>query len=104
MWDSGRRAAKGALGALDGRRGMIDAIHHAAHIGRSRTLGAAGEMLERAGVEHEPTFLAALEAVLEVLPVSKAFSGIELEGDLASASSDSRRWKIFQARLCRSGG
>jgi putative DNA methylase len=89
IWDSGRRAAKGALGAPDGRRGMIDAVHHAAHMGRSRTLGAARELLVKAGVDGEPAFLTALEAVLEVLPVSKAFSGIELEGDLASASSDS---------------
>jgi putative DNA methylase len=88
MWDSGRRAAKGALGPADGRRAMIDAIHHAAHIGRTRTLAAAREMLANAQVESEPSFLAALEAVLEVLPVSKAFSGIELEGDLALAGSD----------------
>jgi putative DNA methylase len=88
MWDSGRRAAKGALGAPDGRRGMIDAVHHAAHMGRSRTLGAARELLVKAGVDGEPAFLTALEAVLEVLPVSKAFSGIDLEGNLLSASSD----------------
>jgi len=88
MWDSGRRAAKGALGAPDGRRAMIDAVHHAAHVGRSRTLGAARELLVEAGVDQEPAFLTALEAVLEVLPVSKAFSGIDLEGDLASAGSD----------------
>jgi putative DNA methylase len=30
----------------------------------------------------------ALEAVLEVLPVGKAFSGIDLEGDLAAAGND----------------
>jgi putative DNA methylase len=88
MWDSTRRAAKGALGAPDGRRGMIDAVHHAAHMGRSRTLGAARELLVKAGVDGEPAFLTALEAVLEVLPVSKAFSGIDLDGDLLSASSD----------------
>ena len=88
MWDSGRRAAKGALGAPDGSRGMIDAVHHAAHIGRSRTLQAAREMLVKTGVDEEPMFFTALEAVLEVLPVSKAFSGIDLEGDLAAAGSD----------------
>lgn len=88
IWDSSRRAARGALGSPDGRRAMIDAVHHAAHIGRTRTLGAAAEMLAKAGVDREQMFLAALEAVLEVLPVSKAFSGIELDGDLDSASSD----------------
>jgi len=88
MWDSARRAAKGALGAPDGSRGMIDAIHHAAHFGRTRTLQSAREMIAKTGVDKEQSFFNALEAVLEVLPVGKAFSGIDLEGDLASAASD----------------
>ncbi len=88
MWDSARRAAKGALGPADGSRGMIDALHHAAHYARTRTLQAAREMLAKIGVDKEPIFFAALEAVLEVLPVGKAFSGIDLEGDLGAASSD----------------
>lgn len=88
LWDSAIRAAKGSLGSPDGSRAMIDAVHHAAHVGRTRTLQAAKEMLEKAGVDREPGFFSALEAVLEVLPVSKAFSGIELEGDVASAGSD----------------
>ena len=88
IWDSERRAAKGALGPPDGSRGMIDALHHAAHFARTRTLQAAQEMLVRSGVDRNPMFLAALEAVLEVLPVSGAFSGIALEGDLKAASSD----------------
>lgn len=88
IWDSARRAAKGALGPMDGSRAMIDSIHHAAHFGRSRTLQAAREMLATAGADRETTFFAALEAVLEVLPVSKSFSGVALEGDVAAASSD----------------
>jgi adenine-specific DNA methylase len=88
MWDSARRAAKGVLGPADGSRGMIDAIHHAAYHGRNRTLQVAREMLAKVGVDKEPMFFAALEAVLEVLPVGKAFSGIDLEGDLGAASSD----------------
>jgi hypothetical protein len=88
IWDSERRAARGALGSPDGRRGMIDAIHHAAHMGRTRTLAVAKELLVKSGVDREPMFFSALEAVLEVLPVSKAFSGIELEGDLGSSSND----------------
>ena len=67
---------------------MIDAVHHAAHIGRTRTLQAAREFLATAGVDREPAFFSALEAVLEVLPVSKAFSGVELEGELAASGSD----------------
>ena len=88
MWDSSRRAAKGALGPADGSRGMIDALHYAAHYGRTRTLQAAREMLAKIGVDKEPMFFSALEAVLEVLPVGKAFSGIDLEGDLGAASGD----------------
>lgn len=88
LWDSARRAAKGVLGSSDGSRAMIDAVHHAANFARTRTLQASAEMLAKAGVKNEPTFLAALEAVLEVLPVSKQFSGVDLDGDLASAGSD----------------
>ncbi len=88
IWDSARRAAKGALGPADGSRAMIDAVHHAANIARTRTLQAAHETLVKTGADKEPAFLAALEAVLEVLPVSKQFSGIDLDGDLASAGSD----------------
>jgi len=67
---------------------MIDALHHAAHFGRTRTLQAAREMLAKTGVDKEQIFFAALEAVLEVLPLSKMFSGVDLEGDLAAAGSD----------------
>jgi len=88
MWDSARRAAKGALGSADGSRAMIDAVHFAAHLGRTRTLQAASDMLARNGSATEPAFHAALEAVLEVLPVGNAFSGIDLDGDLAAAGSD----------------
>jgi putative DNA methylase len=88
MWDSARRAAKGALGPADGSRAIIDAVHHAAHLGRTRTLQTAREMLAKSGVDRAPTFFAALEAVLEVLPVSKAFTGIDLEGDVAASGSD----------------
>jgi len=67
---------------------MIDAIHHAAYFARTRSLESAQELLHRAGVDSEPAFFAALEAVLEVLPPSKAYSGIELDSDLALAASD----------------
>ena len=89
MWDSAKRAAKGSLGPADGSRGMIDAIHHAAYAARNRTLNAARELLEEAGVASDPEFLTALEAVLEVLPVSKTFTGIdEPSGIVADAASD----------------
>ena len=88
LWDSARRAAKGALGPADGSRGMIDAVHHAANMARSRTLAAAREMLGAALVEEDPRFIAALEAVLEVLPVSTTWTGIDLEGEAEAAAGD----------------
>ena len=88
MWDSTRRAAKGALGPADGSRGMIDAIHHAANLARLRSLAAARDLLANAQIDQDPRFLASLEAVLEILPVSTSITGIELSGDVAAASSD----------------
>lgn len=88
MWDSSRRAAKGTLGPVDGSRGMIDAIHHAANIARIRSLAAAKELLAEAQVDRDPRFFASLEAVLEVLPVSRSFSGIDLKGKVAAAADD----------------
>ena len=35
LWDSAERAARGALGPADGSRGMIDALHQAAHAART---------------------------------------------------------------------
>lgn len=88
LWDSSKRAAKAALGAPNGSRAMIDALHHAAHIARSKTLAAAKEAMERAGLMAEPAFQQALTFVLEVLPPSRNFTGISLDGDLAAASND----------------
>ena len=88
LWDSARRAAKGTLGPVDGSRGMIDAIHHAANMARVRSLAAAQDVLSKALVDQDPHFYAALEAVLEVLPVSKTFTGIELKGEVAASASD----------------
>lgn len=89
LWDSSTRAAKGALGSPDGSRSMLDPLHHAAHLGRSRTLQASREMLDRAQVASRPEFLTALTAVLEVLPVSRTFTKIEEpEGPVADAATD----------------
>ena len=67
---------------------MIDSIHHAAHTARGSSLAAAQEMLANTQVDQDRRFFTALEAILEVLPVSKAFTGIELEGNVAAAGSD----------------
>ena len=45
-------------------------------------------MLEGALVEEDPRFIAALEAVLEVLPVSTTWTGIDLEGEAEAAAGD----------------
>ena len=88
LWDSTRRAATGALGPADGSRGMIDALHYAAHAARSRSLTAAREALDRAGVSEEPRFVTALEAVLEVLPLSPDITGAKLASDPRAAGND----------------
>ncbi len=88
LWDSSRRAAKGTLGPADGSRSMIDAIHHAANMARIRSLTAAKELLTESLVDQDPRFFASLEAVLEVLPVSRSFSGIDLKGEVAAAADD----------------
>jgi adenine-specific DNA methylase len=88
LLDSTERLAKGLAGPSDGSRGMIDAIHHAAFLARTRSLEAAVEQLKRAHVADDARFFAALEAVLEVLPVPRTFSGIALEGAVAQAGGD----------------
>ncbi len=88
LWDSTRRATTGALGPADGSRGMIDTLHHAAHAARSRSLTAARELLDRAGVGEDPRFVAALEAALEVLPLSADITGAKLTGDARAAGDD----------------
>ena len=88
LWDSARRAATGVLGPADGSRGMIDALHHAAYVARTKSLAAARELLEQAGVDQDPRFFAALEAVLEVLPMSPNITGIRLTGDDVRAAGN----------------
>lgn len=88
LWDSAHRAAKAALGPPDGSRAMLDALHHAAHAARAKSLGAAKDALDRQGLLADPAFRQALRLVLEVLPVGRAFSGVALDGDLAAAGGD----------------
>jgi len=88
MWDSAQRAAKHALGAPDGSQGMIDALHHAAHQARTRSLEAGRELLEKAGVVADAGFASALLAVLEVLPVSRAFGAPDVLDACEGAASD----------------
>jgi hypothetical protein len=66
LWDSSTRATKGKLGAPDGTKSWIDAIHH------------------DNGLANSPIFLTALEAVLEVLPVSARCVRLRGPGESAS--------------------
>ena len=88
IWDSTRRAAKGALGPINGSRTMMDPIHHAAHIARTVSLSAAIEHLQQASMDRHSGFHACLKALLEVLPPSTTHTRVILEGDLLTASMD----------------
>jgi adenine-specific DNA methylase len=88
IWDSETRAAKGSLGATDGSRAMLDALHHAAYIARTKTLAAAREMLAKTGVDQDPAFLKSMSAVLEVLPPSEAFVGFAPADAVLPAAGD----------------
>jgi adenine-specific DNA methylase len=88
LWDSVTRAAKGSLGLPDGRDSMIDALHHLARSARSASLASADELLAKHHLANEPGFLVALEAVLEVLPVGKEWSGLDLPDAAAGAGAD----------------
>ena len=88
LWDSSTRAAKGALGPVDGSRGLIDTLHHAASISRSRSLAAARDMLADTGMDQNARLFRAFEAVLEVLPVSHRFTKVALQSEAAASSND----------------
>jgi adenine-specific DNA methylase len=88
LWDAVTRAAKGSLGLPDGRDSMMDALHHLAKTARGASLEAANELLAKHGLANEPAFLTALEAVLEVLPVGKAWSGFDLPDAATGAGAD----------------
>jgi adenine-specific DNA methylase len=89
LWDSAKRAAKGATGPADGSRAAIDALHHVAYRIRTQGLQAGRDFVERNGFDKEQSFVTALTAVLEVLPVSKTFTKVADEAGLvAEAASD----------------
>jgi adenine-specific DNA methylase len=88
LWDSSTRATKGKLGAPDGSKSWIDAIHHIAHRARSIDLNAAKQLLDDNGLANSPIFLTALEAVLEVLPLSARYTGFDPVKAAAPAASD----------------
>jgi adenine-specific DNA methylase len=88
LWDSSTRATKGKLGSPEGTRSWIDAIHHCAHRARSIDLNAAKQLLDDNGLANSTVFLTALEAVLEVLPLSARYTGFDPVKAAAPAASD----------------
>jgi len=91
LLDSKERAAK-TLPPSDGSRAtvpvMIDALHFAAFTIRTKNTESAREILERNGLLEYPAFHNALQAVLEVLPVSKHFTKVDVPKNAEGASSD----------------
>ena len=87
LLDSKERATK-TLPPADGSRAMIDALHFAAYTIRTKNTEAAREILERNGLLDSPAFHTALQAVLEVLPVSKSFTKVDVPKNAEGASSD----------------
>lgn len=85
LWDSALRSKKGAIGTPN-HDILLNALHHAARIGREQNTGAAKDLLEKAALIKEPAFLMALEAILNVLPApALASSG---SGLVAGAAAD----------------
>lgn len=67
LWDSKTRQAKGKLGPISDSV-MLNTLHQAALASREGNTGAARDMLDKANLLSDTTLLAALEAMLNVLP------------------------------------
>ncbi len=85
LWDSSQRTKKGALGSM-GSICKLDSLHHAAQAVRERNVGVARDMVEKADLHKDNSFLMALKAMLTVLPTPRMVSG---KGVLVGAAADS---------------
>ena len=88
LWDSRRRYTNGTRKPGSRSKAMIDHLQYAAHLGRKDGAEAAIKYIESEHLDNDDSFMAALEAVLEVLPPSANHTKIDLKGDMASASND----------------
>ena len=88
LWDSQKIYANRPRRGHSGLKSMIDELLHAAHLGRKGGAEAAIKYIESERLDHNDSFVAALEAMLEVLPPSVNHTKIDLKGDLASAGND----------------
>ena len=87
LWDSLTRHRAGKLGPVSGDC-MLDTLHWAAKIAREQNTGAARSLIEEAGLKEDPTFLTALEAMLNVLPPALPSSKKKPDVNLSGAAND----------------
>jgi putative DNA methylase len=87
LWDSLTRHRAGKLGPVSGEC-MLDTLHWAAKIAREQNTGAAKSMIEEARLKEDPTFLTALEAMLNVLPPALPSSKKKPDVNLSGAAND----------------
>ncbi|MBQ7457434.1 MAG: DUF1156 domain-containing protein [Desulfovibrio sp.] len=88
LWDSLTRAAKATLGSASGSASQLDTLHHVCRIAHNQNLTKAKDFLEELKAPSNPAFVDALTAVLEVLPVSKKYTGADLPKGSESAGND----------------
>jgi len=89
IWDSGTRAKKGTIGSVKGGA-VLNALHLAAKLGREQNTGAAKDLIERAELLKDQTFLLSLDAVLNVLPTPTMVAGssvVVMQGAAADADA-----------------
>jgi len=67
---------------------MLDTLHWAAKVAREQNTGAAKSLIEDARLKEDPTFLTALEAMLNVLPPSLPSSKKKPDANLSGAAND----------------
>ena len=87
LWDSLTRHRAGKLGPVSGDC-MLDTLHWAAKVAREQNTGAANSLIETARLKEDPTFLTALEAMLNVLPPSLPSSKKKPDAVLSGAAND----------------
>ena len=87
LWDSLTRHRTGKLGPVSGDC-MLDTLHWAAKVAREQNTGAAKNLIEEARLKDDPTFLTALEAMLNVLPPTLPSSKKKPDVNLSGAAND----------------
>jgi len=86
LWDSAVRAQKGTIGSVS-EGVMIDVLHKTAHTIREQNIGVAKDILERAGLLEDQSFILALETMLNVLPPPKSAENLGT-GPVRGAAAD----------------